>query len=544
MVAATKPGAPAAPATSAPLQAVHGPQDTVLPPRLRLLVTATLLAATFMEVVDTSIVNVALPSMQGKLGVTLDEVSWVSTAYIISNVIILPLTAWLSDALGRRRFLGYCLVLFTAASAGCGVSSTLPELVLFRVLQGAGGAAFLSTAQSTLLEIYPMHQRGVAQALFGMGVMIAPTLGPSIGGFLTDQYSWPWIFFVNLPVGVVATVLTFGWVPDSAHAGKRRAADLAGIAFLAVGLGSLQFVLERGEREDWLESGLVRGLLVSGALALGAFLWWQLHPRNRAPAVDIRLLLNRNLALGSLFGALLGFLMYGSIFAVPQFLQGVQTHTAQQTGVLLVPGGLATAVGMALVGRMSGRIDPRVLVGGGMLAFAGSSVLFAANLTLGTPDGAYFGPLVLRGLGFGLAFVPLSLISLGRLEPRSVAQGAGLYNLMRQLGGSFGIATLTTVLDRRAHLHVARLSEHLATTDPAARNRLSGWAATFAAQGDDPTTAAAKGLRLIAGAVARQGALMAFADVFWVLAAAATVGLLSVMWFRSPSSSRPAATVH
>ncbi|MBS2029950.1 MAG: DHA2 family efflux MFS transporter permease subunit [Deltaproteobacteria bacterium] len=530
-------------ATQPALRAVT-PPSTVLPPRMRLLVTVTLLAATFMEVVDTSIVNVALPSMQGKLGVTLDEASWVSTGYIISNVIVLPLTAWLSDALGRRRFLAACLILFTAASVGCGLSSTLPELVLFRVLQGAGGAAFLSTSQSTMLEIFPTEQRGAAQALFGVGVMMAPTLGPSIGGYLTDHYSWPWIFFVNVPVGIVATGLTLAVVPDSANAGARRAADFLGIGLLAMGLGSLQFVLERGEHYDWWDAPLIRALAASAVLGLALFLAWELHPRNKAPAVDVKLALDRNLALGSLYGALLGFLMYGSIFAVPQLLQSVQAHTAQQTGALLIPGGLATAVGMAVVGRLSGKLDARLLVGLGMLSFGASSCAFATRLTLETPDVDYFAPLILRGLGFGLSFVPLSLIALGTLRPQAVAQGAGLYNLFRQLGGSFGIATLTTLLDRRAHLHAARLADHVGVTDTATQLRLDAIARTLVAHGSNEVSARQGAVQLLAATVRRHAVLSAFIDVFCVLAAAAAVGVVGALLFRKPRNPGAASAAH
>ena len=520
------------------------PPDTVLPPRLRYLVTATLLAATFMEVVDTSIVNVALPSMQGKLGVTLDEASWVSTGYIISNVIVLPLTSWLSDALGRRRFLAYCLILFTASSVGCGLSATLPELVFFRVMQGAGGAAFLSTAQSTLLEIFPMEQRGAAQALFGVGVMMAPTLGPSIGGYLTDHYSWPWIFFVNLPVGVLATGLTFAVVPDSANAGAKRAADFLGIGLLAIGLGSLQFVLERGEHYDWWDSPLIRALAASSLLGLALFLAWELNPRNRAPAVDVRLALDRNLGLGSAYGALLGFLMYGSIFAVPQLLQAVQNHTAQQTGALLIPGGLATAAGMMVVGKLSGKLDARLLVGLGMVSFGASSCAFATRLTLDTPDTFYFAPLILRGLGFGLSFVPLSLIALGTLKPQAVAQGAGLYNLFRQLGGSFGIATLTTLLDRRAHLHAARLADHVGVTDTATQLRLDAIARTLVAHGSDEVSARQGAVQMLAATVHHHAILGAFIDVFCVLAVAAGVGVVGTLLFKKPRNPGAAAAAH
>jgi DHA2 family multidrug resistance protein len=544
------PGAPLAPplARAAPqAQALPAEVDgpAVLPLGLRLVVTATLLAATFMEVVDTSIVNVALPNMQGKLGVTLDEVSWVSTAYIISNVIFLPLTAWLADQFGRKRYLTYSLILFTAASFGCGASSQLWTLVLFRFLQGAGGAAFLSTSQATLIEIWPNRLQGVASALFGMGVVMAPTVGPTIGGYLTDHYAWPWIFFVNLPIGAVAIVLTLAVVPDSLSAGQKRAADLLGIGLLAVGLGALQTVLERGEADDWFESQLMVGLMIAASVALAGFALWELRAATKAPAVDLRLLTDRNLLVGSLYAAILGFLLYGSVFSVPQFLQGLQGHTAQQTGLLLFPGGLATVLGMAVVSRLITRLDPRVLVGAGMACYLGSSVLMADHLTVLTPDSAFFWPLILRGLGFGLAFVPLSLIALGTLEPRKVAQGAGLYNLFRQLGGSFGIAMLTTVLSRKQKVHLAQISEHVTAFDPATQERLALLKAGLIQHGYPPGDAETGALKLLAGTLSKQAYLMAFVDVFRSLAWMAALGLALVFLFgKAKRKVDPSAAAH
>ena len=326
----------------------------------RIIITVAVMMATLMEVLDISIVNVALPQMQGNLGATLDEIGWVATGYIIANVIVLPLTGWLSDRFGRRRYLTYSVVLFTVASFGCGMSRDLVLLVVFRVLQGAGGAAFLSTAQATLTEIFPPERQGVAQAMFGIGVVMAPTLGPTLGGFLTDRYSWPWIFFINIPIGVVAAVLTFRFVPDSPAARPAGPFDFVGIGLLALGLGPMQEVLERGQRKSWFEDDLIVGLTVVSAIGVVAFLAWELRRANRHPAVDLRVLRDRNLAAGTAYGFVLGLQLYAAVFLLPQFLQTVQPHSAEQTGLLLLPGGLASAIMMPVVGQMARRADLRL----------------------------------------------------------------------------------------------------------------------------------------------------------------------------------------
>jgi len=505
--------------------APHPPADLALPVGLRTIVTLAVMAATLMEVLDTSIVNVALPNMEGSLGATLDEIGWVSTGYIISNVIVLPLTAYLSDLFGRRRYLGYSLMLFTAASFGCGVSRSLGMLVLFRILQGAGGAAFLATAQATLMEIYPRHLQGFAQAMFGVGVVMAPTLGPTLGGYLTDTLSWPWIFFVNIPVGIVATFLTFSFVPDSQAAGAKRGADFVGIGFLALALGALQYVLERGNRDDWFESRAITALALASAAGMALFIWWELRPGNANPAVDLRVLKNRNLAAGTFAGAMLGFVLYGSVFALPQFFQVIQSHTAEQTGILLIPGGLATIFILPAVGQLVNRIDTRFMVGLGMVLVAVSLWQFSSRFTLDTPDSEFFWPLILRGLGLGLQFVPLSLLALGTLPPKDLSQGAGLYNLSRQLGGSFGIAVLATFVERRAIFHAARIGDHLSEVSGLTQGRLDAIMRALESHGIPASVGHGAALGVLKGIVFKQALLISYMDLFRLSAIAALAGV-------------------
>jgi DHA2 family multidrug resistance protein len=520
-----------------------GSLANTISPSLRVVITLAVLSATLMEVLDTSIVNVALPNMQGELGATLDEIGWVSTGYIISNVIVLPLTGWLSDYFGRKRYLTYSVLLFTAASFACGASRTLTQLVVFRVIQGAGGAAFLSTAQATLIEIYPKRLQGFAQAMFGIGVIMAPTLGPSLGGFLTDRYSWPFIFFVNIPVGIVATVLTALYVPDSRAAGEKRRVDFIGIGLLAVGLGSLQTVLERGQRDDWLDSTFICIMSALAVSGLALFIWWELRAGNKSPAVNLHLLRNRNLGAGAIYAFGLGFILYGTVFALPQFWQTIQPHSAEQTGILLIPGGLASAFMMPIVGQLVGRIDRRLLVGSGMLCIVFSMWQFSARFTAGTPDEQFFWPLVLRGAGLGLQFVPLSLIALGTLPPRDVAQGAGLYNLFRQLGGSVGIAFLTTIYTRLQQFHYEILIRNLTPTTAALQTRLAQLQSGFVARGSDAVSAEGSALRALFGTIQREAALAGFVDMFRLIAYFGIGSLFLLLMFKRTKGGA-SASIH
>ena len=532
---------------SAPPNAANAPRDLAssITPALRLIITITVMAATLMEVLDTSIVNVALPDMMGNLGATLDEIGWVSTGYIISNVIVLPLTGWLSDLFGRKRYLAYSVILFTCASLGCGLSRSLWPLVFWRVIQGMGGAAFLSTSQATLMEIYPPHRRGFAQAMFGIGVVMAPTLGPTVGGIITDHYSWPWIFFVNIPIGIIATILCFTFVPNSPSAGKKRRADFLGIGFLAIGLGSLQTILERGERDDWFQAGYIVALAFLFVCGMAAFIWWQLHPKNEHPAVNLHVLTNRNLAAGTLMGFALGFSLYGGVFILPQFLQTVQHHTASQAGLLLMPGGIATACMMPIVGQLSNRIDKRWLIAAGAGIFIASMLLFSTRLTLTMPDSAMMMPLILRGAGMGLQFVPISLLALGTLQPRNIAEGAGLYNLFRQLGGSFGIAILATLIDRRSHFHTARLGESLSLYNPATQMRLSQIQHGLMLRGFTPTEAQMRSYAVLKGTVHSQAMVMTYADMFHIMGYVGIASLFLLALFqRAKNAPGAAAAAH
>ncbi|MCC6442828.1 MAG: DHA2 family efflux MFS transporter permease subunit [Armatimonadetes bacterium] len=511
---------------------------------IRWIVTAAVLLGVILEILDVSIVNVAIPSMMGNLGATVDQVSWVSTGYIIANVIVLPLTGWLSAHFGRRRYLAGSMILFTAASFLCGTSRSLNELVLFRILQGAGGAALLSTAQATLFEIFPPRQIGMVQALFGIGVTAAPTLGPTLGGWVTDNYSWPWIFFINIPIGTFAAALTLLFLKDSKyHQGGPRRVDALGILLLAVGLGSLQTVLEKGRSEDWFESSFIVILSILAAVGLALFAWWEM--RTPEPAVNLRVLKNRGFAAGVLFAVVLGFGLYGGIFILPIYLQQLRGYSAMQTGMILLPGGIATGMMMPMMGRLVYKVPPRNLVALGSLGFAGS-MLMLRNITMDTGPEHLLIPLLLRGAALGFLFMPLNLATLISLPPKDIAYGTGLFNLARQLGGSAGIAFLSTFLDHRIDFHRASLAEYISLYDPATLERLRTLSAGLIAKGFPLAMARQQSLAILSRIVQGQASILAFEDCFRMIGVAFLLAIPLLLLFKKgiPAAmrGRPHAT--
>ncbi|MEB2346633.1 MAG: DHA2 family efflux MFS transporter permease subunit [Deltaproteobacteria bacterium] len=481
----------------------------------RWLMILGVMLAVMLEIIDASIVNVAMPVMMGNLGATVDEISWVATSYIIANVVVIPMTSWLAGRFGRRRYFVGSILLFTGASFLCGTAQTLPVLVAFRVLQGLGGGALLATSQSILVETFPPEQQGTGQAIFGMGAMLGPSLGPTLGGWITDQWSWPWIFFVNVPLGIAAAALCFRYLPEP-RAGARRdtRVDWPGIALLVVGVAALQTFLERGNRLDWFESGFIVALALVAAVALACFVWHEL--RTEHPVVDLRVFRHRALAVGCAWGAAIGVGLYGSVFLLPLFTQNLLHFTSWQSGLAILPSSLATALMMPIAGRLVWRLGPAPLLGAGLLAFV-PAVYAMSHWTLQSGYWDLFWPQVGRGVAMGLMFVPLSTATLRALPPAEVLQGAGLYNLFRQLGGSMGIATLATLVDHRGALHRALLAEHVTPLSEAARVRLDLFTAGLVARGLDPETAARAAYEALERIVASQAALLAFRDCYLLI---------------------------
>lgn len=471
--------------------------------------------AVVLEILDTSIVNVALPTMMGNLGATVDEISWVATSYIIANVVVIPMTSWLAARFGRRRYFVASILLFTAASFLCGTARSLPTLVGFRVLQGLGGGALLSLSQSILVETFPPARQGTGQAIFGMGAMLGPSLGPTLGGWIIDRWSWPWIFHVNVPLGIAAALLCFRHLPPP-RAAERSVGhiDWPGIALLIVGVTALQTLLERGNRLDWFESSLIIALAAIAAVAITAFVVHEL--RTAHPVVNLRVLRHRALVVGCAWGAAMGIGLYGSVFLLPLFTQNLLGYTSWQSGIVILPSSIATAITMPIAGRLVWRVGPAWLLGAGLAIF-GPALFAMSHWTLESGYWDLFWPQVGRGVAMGLMFVPLSTATLRSLPLGDLLQGAGLYNLFRQLGGSMGIAVLATLVDHRSTLHHALLAEHVSPLEATTRMRLDALVAGLAARGLDPESARAAAYAVLDRIVAAQASLLAFRDCYQVI---------------------------
>ena len=493
-------------------------------PHKYLIAFAVVLAA-LMQVIDSSIVNVALPDMMGNLGASLDEIAWVSTGYILASVIIIPLTGWLGEFFGRKRYFVGSIIIFTVASFLCGASHSLSALVFWRIVQGLGGGALMTVSQAVLFESFPRREAGTAMALFGLGVMVGPTIGPTLGGWLTDNYGWPWIFYVNLPVGILAAVMIIGYVHDPEHQVRPRTIDYMGIALLAVSVGSLQYLLEQGQREDWFDSRLMILLAVSGIVTGILLVWRELTVDD--PVIDFRVLRHRQMWVGTLLGVVMGVGLYASVFTLPVFLQGNLRMTAQQTGIVLLPGALATAVSMAIVGRLTNKLDARALITIGALLFAGAMIRLS-RITGESGSTDFFWSLIMRGIGLGMMFVPLTTITLAELTPRELGQGSGLYNFFRQLGGSLGIAAIATLLSHYTAQFRAILAEHISVGDAATISRVEMLTRALVARGADPWTARARALEILDGQLMAQASVIAYSRIY-VLSAVLILALIPLL---------------
>jgi DHA2 family multidrug resistance protein len=507
---------------------------------LKWVIAVTVSLGAILEVIDTSIVNVALTDMQASLGATVSEIGWVVTGYGIANVIVIPLTAWLGDQFGKKRYFIFSLVGFTAASILCGLATNLPLLILARILQGLCGGGLLAKAQAILFETFPPAEQGLAQAVFGVGVIAGPAIGPTLGGYLTDTLGWRWIFFINLPFGILAVLMSSLFLPPDRQRAARQRVDWFGIGLLAIAVGSLQTFLEEGESNSWFESKGITTLAVTASLGMLLFIWQEL--RISQPAVNLRVLRHQALSAGSIYSAILGMGLYGALFAVPIFAQSVLHYTATQTGLLLLPGALASAITMVAMGKLTSKVDVRVLIAaGGVIT---SLVMFnLATINPNTGSDTLFYPLLWRGVGTVMMFLPLSLATLGSLPKQDVSAGAGFYNLTRQLGGSIGIAILTTLLDRREAFHRAILAENISAYDPTTQDRLNALASGLQNQGIDPITAQSQSLSLLDQTLNLQAALLSFEDIFWVVGLA-FIASLPLLFFLGQGRADAGAVVH
>jgi DHA2 family multidrug resistance protein len=481
----------------------------------RTLVVIAAITAAMLQLIDMSIVNVSLREISGSIGATTTEIAWVVTAYAVSNVIMIPLAGMLSDLFGRKNYFTASILIFTIASLFCGMAGSLTSLVVWRFIQGLGGGALLTMAQTIIVGAYPPAKLSMANAIFGMGVMIGPTLGPTLGGFLTDNFSWHWIFLVNIPVGLFAAYLSWRHVHNRHGAKKPERIDWAGIAFLIVGVSTLQYVLEEGPANDWFNSPMIIVLSIVSALSLGLFVWWEAHTEH--PAVNVRLLMRGNLPIGAVLNLVLGFILMGTVFVFPLFAQIGLGWTPTMTGNFMIPGALATGVAMGLVGRWLGKgADPRLIMGGGIII----TTAFAAMMTMSSPlstPGSFFWPFILRGLGMGFMMAPILTLCLQGLKGADIGQAAGLTSMIRQVGGAMGIAMLNLFLINHGGAHNSDLLGGVTIYDPAAQDRLAGLTSNFLSSGYSLEQAEAMAYRVLDLSVMKQYSLVSYNNVFWLV---------------------------
>jgi DHA2 family multidrug resistance protein len=479
------------------------------------LIAVSVMFATFMEVLDTTVVNVSLPHIAGSLSVTIDEATWALTSYLVANAIILPMTGWLAGVFGRKRLLMLSVVGFTASSFLCGLAPTLGTLILFRVMQGATGGALQPLSQAVLLEAFPPHDRGKAMGFWGLGIVVAPILGPVLGGWLTDNYSWRWVFYINIPVGIASIVMTKLYIFDPPYLRiESRKIDYWGIGMLAVGIGALQIVLDKGQEDDWFSSRFITSLAIIATLTLVGLVVHELTAEE--PIVDLRVFKERSYAVGVFLMTVVGFVLYGSMVLLPVMLQTLLGYPPLQAGIAMAPRGIGSFFMMPLTGWMTGRFDPRKLLTIGLIT-GGVTLLWLSNLNLQAGYWDIFWPQLIQGAGMALMFVPLTTIAMDRIPREKMGYATSLFNLMRNIGGSVGIAITGTMLARNSQSTAVTLSANVTAYDPASQSMLFQLRAAFIAAGADAVTASNRAYAALAGMVHRQATMVSFVGIFQLM---------------------------
>lgn len=497
----------------------------------RVIITITVITATLIEIIDTTIVNVALNQISGNLGATIEDVSWVITSYAIANVIIIPMTSFLGSLLGRRKYYVGSIIIFTIASVLCGTSHNIWELVFFRFIQGLGGGALLSTSQTILFETYKPEERGLATALFGVGVVMGPTLGPVLGGWLVDNYSWHWCFFVNLPIGIFAGTFSYLFVKEPPYKRLITKIDWAGIFLLAVGIGSLQFILERGEAKDWFETSYITYFTIIAIVCIISFVWWEFHTDE--PVVDLHVMTKSGtLALAATMTFVIGYGLFGTLFIFPVFTQRLLGFTALQTGLILFPSALTTAIFIPFVGKMVQKgMSPKPLVFIGFSSFA----FFCFDLsqaTLLSGSGDFFWPLIIRGFGLAFIFTPITVLAVSGLHGKDIGQATALNNMVRQLGGAFGIAITNTFITNRLSSHRNSLISNISLYDTATQERLNTIRTGFMSNGLSYGDAQQKAYGALEGIVVKQSYHLAYMDAFTLMGILFVICLFIVLFIK------------
>lgn len=503
------------------------------------LVTLTVMLPTLIEIVDTSVVNVSLDHIRGSLSAGIDESTWTITSYLVSNAIIIPLTGWLSRYFGRKRYLLSSIGLFTASSFLCGSAWNLKSLIFFRILQGIGGGGLQPLSQSILLETFPPRQHGAAMAAFGVGIMFGPIIGPLIGGWITDNWSWHWIFFINVPIGIISILLTMLVIQDPPYMTRLKVKiDYWGLMFLALGVGCLQVVLDKGQRDNWFDSQFIIWMSVVSFLSLVLFVILELFQEN--PVVDLRAFKNVSFSTGNLVMFFAFFNLFGSIVLLPIYLQTLMGYTSYLAGLVLGPGGLAALIAMPMAGALVNRVNPKGLLAFGIIVAAYSTHLMG-QFTLQADFMTVIWPRVVLGVGMGFLFIPLMTLTLSTIPKERMANATSIFNLVRNLGGSLGVAFVTTILARRSQFHQSHLVEHLTPFDVPYRVASENAARALQQRGIPEALSQHGGLAAIYGELHRQASMLSFNDTFFIVSVMMISVLPLVLLMKRPRGHPPAA---
>jgi DHA2 family multidrug resistance protein len=500
--------------------------------------------ATFMEILDTSIANVSLPHIAGNLSVSQEESTWVLTSYLVSNAIVLPISGWISSKIGRKRFYMTCVLLFTISSFLCGIAPTLGALIFFRVLQGIGGGGLGPSEQAILVDTFPPAKRGMAMAVYGMAVVLAPAIGPTLGGFITDNFSWRWVFFINMPVGIASLLLSSRIVSDPPHLREMRARagkiDWLGLALIAAGLGCLEVVLDKGQEEDWFHSSFITEFSIVSGVSLLAFVIWELRHEN--PIVDLRMFQRRSFAVANGLMLMLGAALFGSTVLLPQYLQVLMGYSAQQAGMALSPGGLVVIALLPFVGRLVSVADTRILIAFGFSVLSGSMYYMAHTMNLQMDFGTAVALRALQSVGMAFLFVPIQTIAYAGVPIQKNNQVSGIMNLSRNMGADIGIAFVTVLIARRSQLHQTALAAHATLYDTNYQARVSAMARALEHAGSTSLVAAQQASAAMYRQLVQQSTQLAYLDALWALAVATAV-VVPLLWFvqRPRTGAAPAA---
>ncbi|MGE4558687.1 MAG: DHA2 family efflux MFS transporter permease subunit [Desulfobulbus sp.] len=506
------------------------------------LVAATVMLPALLEVIDTSVANVALPNMQGSLNAGTDEVSWVLTSYLVANAVVLPMTGWLARCFGRKRFLMGCVVVFTLASLMCGAAVNLEMLIVCRIIQGAAGGALIPMSQAILLESFPRYQQGLANAIFGVGVMFGPVIGPILGGWLTDNFSWRWIFYINFPLGIVALLMVGSFVTDPSYLKRSKdSVDYWGLLLLTLGIGALQVVLDKGQQDDWFNSPFIVLCSIVSVVSLTLLVIVEL--RQRQPVVNLRLFRDISFSAGNLVMFMVGFGLYGAISIIPMHLQSMMGYTATQSGMVLAPGGLATLIAMPIAAVLMQKIDGRKVVFIGLCCGAYSMFLLHAY-TLEAAFSNFIWPRIANGIGLACIFVPLATITLGNIAKEKMGDASGMFNLLRNIGGSVGIAAATTLLARYSQTNQNILIAHATPYDSAYQAKISTLLHGLLNRGYDLVSAQKLSFLDVYTTVREQAGILAYNQTYWVLGLAFLAVAPMLLLLRKPKEGQGPVAAH